>query len=915
MADGPLLRTKLFAPRASSRLVSRPRLVELLDGAPRVPLTLVSAPAGFGKTTLVTEWLTCRTPRFGWLSLDAGDNDLTSFLRYLVAAIDRALPEPSGSLAQLLRSPQPPAPQAILAELLNHLTGYSADRGAEDPDGQTEVLIVLDDYHVVESPEVHSSVRFLLDHLPPNAHLVTITRADPPLPLSRLRARGQLVEIRADALRFGADESAAFFAEAMRLPLTPEQVERLAERTEGWAAGLKLAALSLQHRPDVERAVRDFSASHRYVLDYLADEVLVRESDEVQRFLVETSILDRLCGPLADAVTGRSDGLEMLRHLERANLFLVALDDDGEWYRYHHLFADLLRKRLGQSRPSLAPALHRRAAEWLDARGLIPEAIDHALRSEDTDYAADLILRNWQRHTHRGEIDTVLGWLNALPAETMRDRLPLAAACCWLLWLKGQIAAVEARLPEIERAHDEYARAGRLPAGDPEYLALPAQLATLRSFVARQHGDLQATVTWAERALVLSDAENVFLRSVVYFGLAVAYHASGDLERAAPAYSEAIRLCWAIDNSLGAVGSACSFARVQGSRGRLAEGIATCEGVLREVEARGIGSLPGCALVRAALADFRRETGDLDEAEEQLRLASLLAGRGGFQESARRTGVALARLRLSQANPAAALRTIKETEVALRPEDARVHGGEAAVQQARVWLSLGDLTEADRWLEEATRRIGEDQGHARDGLLTLRARVGLARGESSEVRRGIAAALAWANAGGREGLTIELLILRSLAWAAEGRLDPALADLGEALARGGRAGYFRLFLDEGEPLPRLLRIGVERGVWGGPASAHAERLIRAGVCSESANTQAAGGATCGAPRAILVEPLSEREREVLKLLAEGLSNREIAERLIVAEGTIKTHVHNIYGKLGVANRVQAITRARELKLA
>jgi len=923
----PLLATKTFIPRVREGLIPRPRLVRLLDGAMNRALTLISAPAGFGKTTLLTEWVRTRPESTCWLSLDATDNDPPRFLSYLIAALQRAVPGAGAELGRQIRSPQPPDVEAVLTALVNELAPVPND-----------LVLVLDDYHVISSAAVNGALTFLLENLPPNLHLVISTRSDPPVPMARIRSRGQMVEVRADDLRFTPDEAAAFLRQAMGLVLSPEQVAALEERTEGWVAGLQMAALSMHGRDDLDSFIRAFAGTNRFILDFLVEEVLSREPEDVQSFLLQTAILTRLTGPLCDAVTGSSGGQEMLERLERRNLFVVPLDDDRRWYRYHHLFADLLRARLHQSGPDPVARLLSRAAEWCERDGQVTEAVGYALAARDYERAADLVARYWQQTTSTGEIDTVWSWLNALPEEAVRNTASLSVAYCWVLWLRGQMEAIEAHLLDAERALSELALPEKFGPDDEAHMVPPSLVTTLRSIVARYHGDFEAAIAHAEHALRLAPENlppqaDARLRAVIFLALASAYDGAGDLDRAAAAYAEMIR--W---SRLGrsATGVAVTY-RLSGALrllGRLRAADEVCRDALVYVQAQGMSRLPAAGILHLAMSEVLLERNDLEDAEAHLAQGLDLGKWSGRLDGVRNGAPLLVRLRLARHDARGALAAVQEAESALGEPPPPLARAEMLALRARILVREGSLTEAARCVEEAVRLVGRDRGQTGEMVALAASRVEDARCKPAEAVSRLTRSLAAAEERGRLGSALELRILRCLAHVRLGNGREADADLERALAQAEPEGYVRIFVDEGEPMASLLRRLATRPArtserCGYTTEYLATLLAAFGELGHGRPpTSSLGPAGIRIPSATdrasreeqpwrspnLIEPLSERELQVLRLMAEGLTNEQIAARLIIALGTVKAHIHNISGKLGAQNRAHAVALAKETRL-
>jgi LuxR family maltose regulon positive regulatory protein len=891
LASDALVSTKLRPSQARPKLVARPWLIAKLGPEAGRKLTLISAPAGFGKTTLLVEWLRERADGEGsvaWLSLDEGDNDPTRFLSYLVAALGTVREGIGEGVLSALRSPEPPRIQALAAALINELAVLPG-----------ELTIVLDDYHLIDAEPIHGMLSFLLEHLPPNVHLLISSRVDPPLQLSRLRARNQMVELGAAELSFTSEEAATFLNSVMGLNLSAEDAAVLEERTEGWIAGLQLAALSMRDRKDISGFIEAFSGSHRDVLDYLAEEVLSGQPDRVQEFLLETSILDHLTAPLCDALTGRSDGQELLERLEKDNLFVVALDDERRWYRYHHLFRDFLRSRLERESPRRVFELHCRAAAWYEENGWMTEAVGHALASGDHERAADLVERAIGQTWFRGEVATLLGWLEALPeaAKRRRPRLLLEHATA-LMWV-GRLEGVEPLVGEAERI------VGVEAAEDVHRRYLLGYAAATRAWHANLLGDPRRGVGYARRALELLP-DDPRPRTFAAFSLAAAYSFAGDFEAASATFAEAAELGLAAGHDYLALEAMGYHAELQIARGRLRE----ADGILRRAlgfaAERGDGSLPATGEVQVATGELLYEWNDLDSAEDTLTEGVRLARRTGQLGSLVDGYVSLSRLKLAQGDADGALGAAREAERLARSSGVGQFIVEAAAWKSQLRLARGELATATSELERVS--VGEDDPvFVREIEQLARARLLIARGEQDEALRLLADLRKAAQAAGRTGREIEILALQALILHAKGEKERAVSTLTQALALGQPEGYVRTFVDEGPQMAALISEVLEahqRGRLYPPdlISAHYLRKLRAALEQEAS------------PGAKLPEPLSERELEVLALVAAGKTNQEIARELFVAKSTIKTHIKNIYGKLGTRNRAQAVARARELNL-
>jgi LuxR family maltose regulon positive regulatory protein len=895
----PLLETKFHVPRRRRSLVTRSRLIERLIGADSV-LTLVSAPAGFGKTTLLTEWLAA-APAAGraaaWLSLDQRDNDAALFWAYVIAALQTATPALGARALVVLESGQSPI-EVVLATLLNELATAAH-----------EVLLVLDDYHVIEAEEVHDGMAYLLDNAPPQLHLVIAARSDPPLPLARLRAGGDLVEIRAADLRFTRDEAAAYLNEVMGLDLTTPDVTTLEGRTEGWIAALQLAALSMQGREDVGGFIASFAGDDRYIVDYLVGEVLQRQPDDVRRFLLQTSILSRLHGSMCDAVTGREGGTAMLEALDRANLFLVPLDDRRRWYRYHHLFADMLRARLLDEHPKLARVLHQRASDWYAREHDLPEAIHHAMAGEDFERAAALIELAFPTMQQSRQEATMRRWLEALPEELFATRPVLSAGYVGALMSTGELHGVEARLRDaeqwLEKTTDGAPPAGMVVVDEAMFRRLPASIAMYRAALARLLGDVSETMAQARRALDLVGADDHLERGGAASLLGLAHWTYGDLDAAYRWYGDGMANLEKGGYHADLVAGAVTLADIRIAQGRLREAMTIYErGLQRTTE--HAPPLRGAADMHVGMSVLFRERNDLDAATWHLMASKELGEHAGFSQNPHRWRVAMARVLEAEGDLAAAVELLDDAE--------RLYNGDfspdvrpIAALRARVRLAQGDIGGALAWARERSLTVDEELSYGREFEHVTLCRVLIARHLTDrhapylhDAARLLERLLAAAEEGERMGSLVEILVLRALTHQAQGDATAAVGSLERALALAEPEGYVRTFLDEGAPMATLLHAVAQRGA----ARAYARHLLAS-----------AGETLGGAPaQGGLVEPLSGRELTVLGLLRTDLSGPDIARELMVSLNTMRTHTKSIYTKLGVGDRRAAVRRAEELGL-
>ncbi len=901
----PLLETKLHVPRLRRAPVARRRLSDRLREGTRARLTLLSAPAGFGKTTLLAEWvgLSSGAARTAWLSLDRADNQPASFWAYLIAALQGVAPGVGATALALVQDGHPPSIETIVGTLVNDLSSV--------PDG---IVLVLDDYQVVDGAAIAAGMTYLLEHLPDQLRVVIATRADPALPLARLRAQGELVEIRAADLRFTTDEAAEYLNEGMGLHLGAPDIAALEGRTEGWIAALQLAALSIQGRDDVAGFISGFAGDDRYIVDYLVDEVLHRQPDHIRSFLLETSILGRLTGSLCDAVTGRVGGKATLDALDRGNLFLVPLDDRRKWYRYHQLFADVLRSHLLDERPDGVASLHRRATDWHEQHGDRPEAIHHALAAEDFERAADLIELAIPVTRRQRQEATLRRWLEALPDETVRVRPVLSNAFAGSRLVRSEVEGVEARLQDVERWLDATTGGRSGPPGRPpgmvvvdedQFRALPAAIAVHRSGLARLLGDVSGSVSHARQALDLVDADDHAGRGAAMALLGLAYWTTGHLDAAHRWYADGMAVLEQAGYLSDLVGSAIIRADIRIAQGRLREAMAIYErGLLVATEQRG-PPLRGAADMHVGMSELLRERNDLDGARQHLLASRELGEPLGLPQHPYRSRVAQARIAQAEGDLDGALRLLEEAE-RLYLGDYSPDVRPVAATKARVWIAQGRLAEARGWAHDRGLAPGDDLTYLREFEHITLARLLLARGTREQAAPHIREAiellerlLVAADEGGRNGSVIEILAVQALAQQAIGDDTAALASLTRAIVLGEPEGYVRLFLDEGPPMTGLLRRAAKQA----GVSGHVRRLLAA--------DRPEGRTSVAQP---LIEPLSERELEVLRLMDSDLSGPGIARELTLSLATVRTHTQNVYAKLGVNSRRAAVHRGSELGL-
>lgn len=905
----PMIATKLYVPRLRSGLVARPRLSERLRRGADSKLTLVSAPAGFGKTTLLAEWLGATSGgdrRVAWLSLDPADNEPASFWTGVVATLQSAVPGIGSAALELIAS-MPLPTEGVLTSVLNDLAAALED-----------VWLVLDDYHLVGSHEVGNGMVFLLEHLPPHVHVVISTRADPDLPLSRWRAGGDLVEIRAAELRFTPEEAASYLNEVAGLDLAAADVAALEQRTEGWIAALQLAALSIQGRDDAAGFIARFAGNDRYIVDYLVEEVLQHQPDPVRRFLLDTAVLERLTGPLCDAVTGRDGGGDMLTALERANLFIVPLDDSRQWYRYHHLFADVLRARLLSGQPERVPLLHQRASGWYERHGPAEDAVRHALAARDFDRAAYLMELAVPAIRRNRQDAVLLGWLKALPDAAVRRSPVLSVFCGFMLMASGDLDGVEPRLDDAERALAAGPDGLAPPWADTgELRTLPATIAVYRASLAQARGDVPGTSEHARRALELARPDDHLARGAASGFLGLAAWATGDVPAALQTFSQAVASLHAGGNLVDELSSTVVLADMWLAAGRPSKARRLYQSALQLAGAHGESVVRATADLHAGLSEIDRQAGDLGSARQHLEAAAGFVERATMTEGRYRWFVAMGLMAQAEDSPDEAIRFLDQAEQLYRPAffpDVRP----ISAMRARVWIVQGKVPEASEWARERGVAVTDGPRHLSEfdhltlvRLLIARHRLDPGAGEVGGAILLLDRLLEAAASSGRAGSVVEIRMLQALAHDAQGHRPQAREALGLAFAEAPEPdAYVRLFLDEGAPMMELLRDAARHGLAAAHASDHASdhasRLLGLGTSAEAH----APGPEQRPPSS----SLSDRELQVLRLLGSDLSGPQMAGELFISHNTLRTHTKHIFTKLEVSNRRAAVRRARELGL-
>ncbi|MDY0019770.1 MAG: LuxR C-terminal-related transcriptional regulator [Anaerolineae bacterium] len=885
----PVLTTKLHVPLLRAGFVPRPRLLERLEAGCSSKLILVSAPAGFGKTTLVSTWARTRGHAVAWLALEGADNDPVRFWQYVIAALQTVYPEVGEGSGAALQSPQAPPVEAVLVDLLNEFDALPGD-----------CALVLDDYHLIKARPIHDAVLFLLEHLPPRFHLVLATRTDPPFPLARLRARGELTELRVADLRFTADEAAAFLNEAMGLHLSADDIAALETRTEGWIAGLQLAALALQApgRGDVSGFIASFTGSHQYVLDYLMEEVLQRQPEVLQTFLLQTSILEQLNGELCDALIeeGGQSGpsADTLQELEKANLFIVPLDEERRWYRYHHLFGDLLRGQLQRLYPHQIKPLHLRASAWYEARGFTTEAIHHAVAAEDGSRAARLVEAYGFAVLMHGEMLTVKGWLDSLPESERSTRPWLSIYLAWVLLLTGRTAEVEAQVQAAERA----LAAGPGPA-DGAFLR--GHIATLRAYAASFMQDDVRAVAYAQEALAVLPAEEAQVRSIVNFVLGVASFIRTDLEGCIKAFMKAGELGMASGNIHMAVPALAAAASIQFTLGRVRSAELSYLELVKTTQERAGASTPLLSRVYSGLSTVYYEWNRLEEAKSYAAEGVMAGRRWGNTDVMATSYIATCAVRRARGDFEGARDAVEKVLQLMR--SVTLSAGIPA-QGIKTWimtlLAQGNLAEVATWADAYSSPFAEASDFFCEAEYIILGRALLTLGRWDDAETLLSRLAHQTEAGGRMGRLIEILALQALLCQARGESVQGHTLLKRALLLAQPEGYARTFIDLGAPLVPLLQQVRAEGI----APAYVTALLEAlGMQPAPASASMA-----------LLEPLSDREVEVLQMIAAGYTNDEIAGRLYVAVSTVKKHINHMYDKLGVRNRTQAVAKGREAGL-
>jgi len=912
--ETPLLRTKLYIPQLPSNHVARPHLIQKINQGQKSKLTLVAAPAGFGKTSLLSEWVHQSEQRVAWLSLNNDDNDLARFLSYIIAALQEIEAGIGLELHLSLQAPQPPPAEILLTMLVNEIDAIEDD-----------FYLVLDDYHDITAPEIHHALNFMLDHAPPHMHLIIATRADPFLPLSRFRARGSLLELRADDVRFTTQETTAFLNQVTGLDLSRDHIASLQKRTEGWIAGLHLAALTMKDMEDPAQFISTLISDDRYIIDYLVDEVLAQRPSGTKDFLLKTSILERMNAQLCDTVTGESDGKKMLSALDQANLFIVPLDNRRHWYRYHRLFADLLRQRLEESYPpSEITSLHQLASRWYEQNNYLFESIEHSLTAEDYKNAFRLIEQGTEQIFATSQLVSLTRIWDQIPQEHLLNQPKLCVVFSWAWLATGHPEITEECLKLVERSFgaevsDLSSKKDAEELLSPETHGALVEVAVIRSQVAISLGDFEEALKLALLVHPLLDDEKgaylhnppVASRTVVNFSLGLAHEFSGELEAAEKALTEALALGKEQGNIHIVAVAYGHLAKIHRIRGHIQSAMRLCIQGISDLSEMAGGRTPMSGLLLSELGLIQYEHNDLKSAQDSFQEAISLAKPWAFWEGLLPAYSGQARVKQAQGDKLGAFEVLDELESLSKNSPERV-SPIVASSRARLWAAEGNLTAAMDWVHAAGMDVDDEISYPQEGDFILFARILIAAKRWDEADRLIGRLVTATETGKRNGRLLELLILRASLLEAQTKEDEALEVIAQALDLGESNGYVRVFLDEGAPMVKLLQHARAAGI----GSEYVSKLLAAVESDTKDKSRGSSDedASIVIPPSSLVEPLSDRELEVLRLLKTELSGPEIARELTIALSTLRTHTQNIFSKLNVSNRRAAVRRAEELGL-
>jgi LuxR family transcriptional regulator, maltose regulon positive regulatory protein len=917
-----ILATKLYVPTLRQKIVQRSRLIERLTRGLNSKLTLISAPAGFGKTTLTSEWIASCSRPTAWLSLDEKDNDPVRFLNYLVAALQTVSVNIGEGMLGMLQSAQSPSTESMLTALLNDLSALTE-----------RFILVLDDYHVIDAKPVDDVIAFLIDHLPPQMHLVITTREDPRLPLSRLRAQGQLNEIRATDLRFNTSETAGFLNQGMGLNLSDNDVLALETRTEGWIAGLQLAAISMQGHKDTTNFIKTFTGSHHFVMDYLVEEVLQQLPNNLQSFLLRTSILDRLCGPLCDALMldPSVSGQETLEYLQQANLFVICLDNERQWYRYHHLFSELLRQRLQQhiNLPDMngkngIDVLQINASKWYENKGMLTEAYHYAAAAKDFERSAYLLELINPEMEGNYQSSTWMGWLKKLPEEMIRIRPVLCVGYAWALLDSGELEEGKNRLRVAEqllaKVEDKNgvldpSTTELIVVDEKQFRSLPASIATAQSYYAQALGDTVSTIKYAQKALDILPNEDYLRRGMVAGLLGLAYWSNGDLEESHISFANCMSSLQKAGKIVLAISTTTASGGVRIAQGYLQKAKDEYEKSIQLAAEYGEFEPVITADLHLGLSLMHCERGNLATAIQCLQKSKELSEHASSPDWQYRWYLAQASIKESQKDLKSALEILHKAEhIFIRTPLPDIRP--VAALMTRIWIRQGKIAEALEWVEEQGLSFDDDLSYLREFEYITLVRVLIAKYKNDHSDHHIAEAknllgclLKAAEKGKRRTSVIEILNLQAMIHNVEGNESLAIESLEKALLLAEPEQYVRIFVNEDNQMRKLLSKVTANEI----NPDYVRRLLAGFEQDVSENTIHSTRGTFPLSQP-LVEPLSQREFEVLQLISEGLSNDEICKRLFLALSTVKGHNRNIFGKLAVQRRTEAVARAKELNL-